>query len=255
MFLNQKGAFPILAVIILLLLAAATAFYAYDSGQVEEPLPFNSQLALPLPSILKTYIPASTSADERTPLPLLANSATFPQTEFKGGMDFPFTFYYPDYFEKTITDVEKRKLEVLEREPNYVWRLLSQARIGVSLTSSKYDYSDCSDVMRIFISKYANVDHTSLYDFIKTLNAEYAGNGITETFETYEKGLVTIDFPKPNSYQFTGNLSENPAKTVYFEHGDSFYSFTLSGGCNTGEGYSEDAENLFDSILKNLKFK
>lgn len=254
MSLNQKGGFLLPSLIIIAILAGIVLIHLLTIPKESNslPAPIQPQSVWQLPSIPPQ---PSYNPEDLVPIPDLAKFSTAPQIEFKGGMDFPFTFTYPDHFEKNIIDVEKRKLEVRESNPKYVWRLLNQVSIGVSLSNSKYDYSDCSSVMRISISKYANIDHTSLYDFIKTINAQYPGNGITETFETYKKGLTVIDYPKQNSYQFIGNLSENPAKTVYFEHGDSFYSFSLYGGCNTGEGYSKDAENLFDTILHNMKFK
>ena len=246
--INQKGyTLPVLG-IILLVLIAVTGTYAAVSSQnqwdKEELASVNSG---------QPDSAAPGSSEKLIPFPELKKASEMPQVEFKD-QDFPFSFSYPEYFEKTIPDVEIRKLETLKENPDYVWRLLAQARIGVP-DSSIYDYSNCENKLVILISKYANIENTNLLNFIKIIRDEYPGGGRTESFATYEKGLSKIDYPRPNSYMFTGVISENPVKEVFFEYGDAFYDFYLIGGCDTGGSYSKDGEAFFENILKNLKFK
>lgn len=108
--------------------------------------------------------------------------------------------------------------------------------------------------MRILITEYPNTESLSLYDFIAKQNKTYPGNGITDTFDTYKKSLKQTNVPKEGSYVFEGNIGENPRKEVYFEHSGKVYLFGLGGGNNTGEGYSDDANKLFDNILKSIFF-
>jgi hypothetical protein len=249
---NQIGIAAVTIIVIILVMISAISVY-FSLTKKASPAPLSTPV--PLPSILKFSPLPSVDTSKLIPLPDLSKALSGPQTEFKHE-GLPFTFSYPAYFEKRVTNVETRKAEILKNDPGYIWRLLNQVSIQVPLDSTQYNYSEkCGDnVVRIFVSRYGNLDNTGLYDFIKTLNAKYPGDGITETSDTYKKGLIQIDYPKSGSYQFKGIISENLAKVVYFEYGDSFYSFSLSGGCNTGEGYSEAAEEIFDTILRNIKF-
>ena len=122
--------------------------------------------------------------------------------------------------------------------------------------SPGFDYSAYdSEAMRVSISKFTNTENLSLYDFIAKQHKTYPGNGITDTFDTYKKYLTSTGIPRPGSYMFNGNVSENPVKTVYFEHNGSVYAFNLGGGRGTGQSYSADADKLFNKILQSIKFK
>ena len=117
--------------------------------------------------------------------------------------------------------------------------------------SPGFDYSAYdSEAMRVSISKFTNTENLSLYDFIAKQHKTYPGNGITDTFDTYKKYLTSTGIPRPGSYMFNGNVSENPVKTVYFEHNGSVYAFNLGGGRGTGQSYSADADKLFNKILQ-----
>lgn len=121
--------------------------------------------------------------------------------------------------------------------------------------SPEFDFNVYNEnTMRILITEYTNNENLSLYDYIAKQNKTYPGNGITENFDTYKKFLKQTNVPKEGSYVFEGNIGENPRKEVYFEHNGKVYVFGLGGGNNTGEGYSDDANKLFDNILKSIKF-
>lgn len=251
---NQKGSFVFPQIVIVVIAILTMLVYLLLPKQKPQ-LSSDTQTISPF-----SYLPQSTPKPSKDPaqlksLPDLVKALAGPQAEFKEN-NFPFTFTYPAYFRKNVYDIEARKAETLKDDPQYIWRLTDEVGIIVPLDSDEYDYStNCDDnVMRVYVSKYANIDHINLYELIKTLNATYPGGGVTETFETYKQGLTQISYPRPGSYQFKGIISENLAKKVYFEYGNSFYSFTLSGGCGTGAGYSRASEEIFDSILDNIKF-
>lgn len=112
-----------------------------------------------------------------------------------------------------------------------------------------------SNTMRVNVYQYDNPNKLSVYDFIAQINKTYAGNGIQETYETYKKYLKQTAIPKQGSYVFEGNKGENPTKEVYFESNGKIYLFVLSGGNNTGEGYSDDGNKLFENILGSINFQ
>ena len=108
--------------------------------------------------------------------------------------------------------------------------------------------------MSVSVSKYDNNQNFSLYDFIADQQKTYPGDGRTETIDMYKKGLKPTDVPKLGSYVFEGVIGENPVKTVYFTNNGKVYSFDLIGNCNTGGKYTPDAEAVFDTMLKSVKY-
>lgn len=156
------------------------------------------------------------------------------------------TFEYPKTLEVQTPKIDNSLFSVRILTPD----IPIEKRQSPEFDFNVYD----ENTMRILITEYPNTESLSLYDFIAKQNKTYPGNGITDTFDTYKKSLKQTNVPKEGSYVFEGNIGENPRKEVYFEHSGKVYLFGLGGGNNTGEGYSDDANKLFDNILKSIFF-
>lgn len=181
------------------------------------------------------------------------------------------TFDYPSYFELRETDVvaenakwaTQYKNDPNVRQPLYkssFFVTLSTPELEPKTSSSdeiKYEQeiSDiCDNKMRVSVQMYNNSQNLTLYNFIADLQKSYPGDGITETFDTYKKGLKSTTLPKADSYVFEGVVGENPVKTVYFTNKEKVYTFGLIGNCNTGGQYTPDADKVLQSILKSIKY-
>lgn len=111
-----------------------------------------------------------------------------------------------------------------------------------------------ANTMTVHVVQYDNSSNQTLDNFLSAL---YSGPGIdgkTPVIVTLRKNLVSSNTPKAGSYLYVGVSAENPTKIYFFTNKDKVYNFSLSGGNNTGQGYSKDAENIFDQIVKSISF-
>lgn len=163
------------------------------------------------------------------------------------------TFQYPTTFITTVNSLNYNSSALIK--PSFSVTIRSPFASSEETNKLGFDWTSYSlNTMRVTINQY-DTDKLSLYDFISQLNKTYPGNGITETFETFKKSLKPVTLPKEGSYEFDGILGENPTKELYFENNGKVYLFVLSGGTGTGEGYSKEAENSFNSLVKSIVFK
>lgn len=156
------------------------------------------------------------------------------------------TFDYPKDFESKTFKTDEGKFSAAIATPD-----VPIEKRGVT----EFDFKEFGDnTMRISINEYSNDKKLPLFDFIANQNKSYPGGGVIEAFETYKKYLKPTTIPKEGSFVFEGNISENPRKEVYFEHNGKVYLFGLGGGNDTGAGYTEDADKVFNAVLKSIKF-
>jgi len=168
-------------------------------------------------------------------------------------------FDYPSYFQTRVIDVEKENMEWAEKykdDQNVEQPLHLSSFYSVVYTpdiSSEYNHQIlCDNKMTVSIQQYNNPKGLNLYDFVSDLNNKNSLDG--QTNPMYKNNLTQSHLPKTGSYIFKGVIGETPVKEVYFIHNRHVYRFSLIGNCDTGGQYSEDAEAVFDNILKGVKY-
>lgn len=173
------------------------------------------------------------------------------------------TFEYPSYFETKESDVQKANKEWADKyknDPN-VKQPLYRSNFSASFYTPDQELAVnqefCDNNMSVSVQQYDNAQNLSLYDFIADLQRTFPGDGITETFDTfdtYKKGLKSTVVPKEGSYVFEGIVYENPVKTVYFTNKEKVYTFELIGNCDTGGKYTPDADKILQNMLNSVKY-
>lgn len=169
-------------------------------------------------------------------------------------------FDYPSYFETKETDIQKANKEWLDKYKNIpsVKQPLYRSNFSASFYTPNQELATtqefCDNKMSVSVQQYDNSQNLSLYDFIADLQKTYPGGGITETFDTYKKGLKPTTLPKEGSYVFEGIVGENPVKAVYFTNKGNVYTFGLIGNCNTGGQYTSEADKILQNMLNNVKY-
>ena len=250
--LKQKGvASPLIIVIVLLVIFVGYIYTqkSNDKGNVTKA---------PVTALSPSAKPSTeTSPRARTKFVKLSeawNQGTKTFTSSKINISFE----YPSYFLIDEVDIEKENREWAETYKNNPD--VKQPRYTSSFAANFHtNYAGdpretCPNTMRVHVAQDDNRKNLTLYDFIADMNKAYAGGGVTETFETYKKNLFQSKVPKATSYVWIGDSAETPAKEVYFEHNGKVFLFILRGYCDTGGKYSKDAENVFDNMLKSIKF-
>lgn len=261
--MNQKGFNPILPVIgIFIVLGLLGGAYYLGVQKTNKIVEDTNQVDFPPASKPISGIdnPSSTPTEKKDYIPLknIWNSA---RKVYKN-QNLDFSFEYPDYFRVEEVLIEKSNSDLARAYPDMTTDRAFLATFSTPWThelnldesNSNFVSEVCTNTMRFSVIKYLNKDNLILYDFIKRVNTRYAGNGIVETFDTYKKNLKETDFPKVGSYVFTGIVGENPKKHIYFVNNSNVYLFTLGGGCDTGAGYSQEAETVLNTLLENIKF-
>ena len=73
--------------------------------------------------------------------------------------------------------------------------------------------------------------------------------------DNLKKYLKESDLPKKNSYVYEGVFGDGgPTKFYFFTHKDKFYVYALTGGFNSGQQYSSQAEKVFDKLVSSTQF-
>ena len=252
---SQRGNILIIGAVLLAFVMVAIAFIYIGSRQ-------SSENGLAVKPVDLTATPPPRAKVPETPSPFeptteispnlpalheLSLASTMTQQQFSDE-DFPFHFYFPGYFVTEKIDMEQKKVEFTEMYPTREWRMIAQQKVGVPNDDTQFNYSSCTNFMTIIFTKFSK-NNQSLSDFIKLEHETYPGG-----YDVYKTFLSQVNYPRPNSYLFAGNMSETKVKEVFFEVGDAFYSAYLSGGCNTSEGYSANADKLYTDLLQSLTF-
>lgn len=255
----QKGFAPMIIIIgILFLVIIGGGLYYFNKSSFSQPTTQKSQInqsVKPSPSSLPSKV--------STTVTLLSNAWNL-GTKTYSNPKINITFEYPSYFEEKEVDIQKENTEWADKyknDPNVRHPLYKSSFYTSFSTLDIYPILDelvreyCDNRMTVSVQQYDNPQNMTLYDFIANLHKTYPGDGITETFDTYKKGLTKTQLPKVDSYVFEGIVGENPVKTVYFTNQGKVYTFGLIGNCDTGGQYTKDAEVVFGKILGSIRFQ
>lgn len=253
---NQKGLFPIILGVIVLVLVVGGAVYYLGIQKNQPSTPTNqAQNTVPTVSSQNSPIPTVSPA----PLTKLSDAWTL-GTKTSTSPKINITFEYPSYFETKETDIQKENKEWADkykndpnvRQPRYRSNFYASFSTPNQELATNQEF--CDNKISVSVQQYDNPQNMTLYDFIADLNKSYPGDGRTEPFETYKKNLIQSQLPKVGSYVFEGIIGEDPVKEVYFTHNNKVYEFHLIGNCDTGGQYTPDAEAVFDNMLKSIKY-
>ncbi len=254
--MSQKGFTPLIIALIVVLIVGITIGTYYLGTQKIHKSNSLSQITNPSPTPFTQSTPSLTQPNNVMKLSDAWNLGT--KTYSNPKIDI--IFNYPSYFDVKEVDIQKENADwqaQYKNNPNVKQPLYTSTFYATFSTPNQESVSSqemCDNKMNISVQKYDNPQSFSLYDFIADSHKTYPGNGITETFDTYKKDLKTTTLPKAGSYVFEGIVGENPVKTVYFTNKGKVYTFGLIGNCNTGGQYTPDADKVFESILKSIKY-
>lgn len=251
MLLKKGFALPIILVIVLV---GSFALFIYTQKLKHKEIREKVAVTASIPSAKPYAKPSPRATTKFVKLSAAWNQGTKTFTSPKINISFE----YPSYFLIDEVDIEKELKEWAEtyknnpniKQPSYTSSFAAEFHTNYAGDPGE----TCPNTMTVYVTQIDNPKNLTLYDFIADMNKTYAGGGVTETFETYKKGLSESNVPKATSYVWVGDSAETPAKEVYFEHNGKIFLFILRGYCDTGGEYSKDAENVLTKMLKSIKF-
>ena len=175
--------------------------------------------------------------------------------------DLGITFKYPKYFDTGITDIPKANSEWAERYKNNpnVEQPLHSSNFLAYFTTPHHELAQsqefCDNKMYVSVEQFRNPTNLQLYDFIaQEYKSPLGTSSPTTWFDILKNNFTLSDTPQPGSYIYEGGFYENPTKIVFFTKDNAVYKFQMSGNCNTGGQYTQDAENVFDKMISTISF-
>jgi hypothetical protein len=222
---NQKGLAPIL--IILLIAGVIGGYFVYKN--VTEKTHTQEQVENPSKQTVSKIIELSKIWEMGT------------QTYTNTRLDF--TLEYP------------KILNVSSSEDKYLRITFSTPDVSMgSYQQPGFDYNSYDEnAMRVIITKFPNENNLSLDEVLADIYKGMGIDGKTQVIDTLRKDLKKTDFPIPGSLMHIGVLGESPSKRIYFSYKETVYEISLFGGNGTGQGYTKDAENIFDQMIESIK--
>lgn len=173
------------------------------------------------------------------------------------------TFDYPSYFQTRVLDIEKVNKEAKERadkynQKPYVYDQAFDASFSTPEIDPVYYTGDrqlrCDNTIGIGVTQYDNPQNMALYDFIDYLDKHAFAQSGPAAMAIRDK-VTQSQLPKAGSYVYEAIYGEaGITKIVFFTNKDKVYEFNLNGGCDLGDPYTQDGENVFDNMLKSVKF-
>lgn len=240
--MNKKGFSAIQIILIVLLIIGVLGVYYLKNNKTTSSINLDTENA-------------ASSSSQMYGLP---NYAPFNLSEtWEGGLNtytnpkMNISLKYPKSFSKT----EEEEMPTYEGSAIFAVRLLTPQAPKWELGKEDFDWTSYDkNQMSVYIEVFNNSNNLSIEDFIKNKFNDIGIDGKTSTYVTLKKGLKETSSPKENSYVYEGILGENPIKKVMFAQKDKVYNLTLVGGTDTGAGYSDDAEQVFDRIISSIEF-
>lgn len=158
---------------------------------------------------------------------------------------YGFSFKYPSTFIQTVeNDTRGFPLQPILYLNFRTPEVAQEDKEKPNFDFTSYD----NNTMTISIQAFNNPGDLSLDDFLASY---FRGSEIDDI----RKNLTKSAIPKSDSYVYTGNLGGTPTKRYFVKNQKEIYFLTLLGGNNTRASYTPSAEQIFDVLVKSLKFR